>query len=342
MPYAEGERLFTICNSCRYCEGFCAVFPAMERRLRFSKADLNYLANVCHNCQECFYACQYAPPHEFAVNLPKVLSQIRQESYREFAWPAWLGRMASGLAWACVAGSIAGAIFSPPIAAGDFYGVVPHSKMVAVFVTLGLAAAVGLGMSLRRFRCEGVNASAIARGLRDAMTLRYLKSSGAGCAYPEESQSGARRMLHHAVFYGFLLCFLSTTVAAMYHYLLGRTAPYAYTSLPVLLGTAGGVGIVLGVAGLAVLKLRADSRPREESQKWFEWEFLVLLLWTSATGLALLGLREGPRMPGMLFVHLGAVAGLFLTLPYGKFVHGFYRALALVRYALESSSGGAQ
>ena len=29
-----------ICNACRYCEGFCAVFPAMTRRLEFGKADV--------------------------------------------------------------------------------------------------------------------------------------------------------------------------------------------------------------------------------------------------------------------------------------------------------------
>ncbi len=72
---AEGERLMTICNSCRYCEGFCDVFPAMERRLEFSEADINYLANLCHNCAECYYACQYAPPHEFAVNVPQVFAR---------------------------------------------------------------------------------------------------------------------------------------------------------------------------------------------------------------------------------------------------------------------------
>ena len=69
-PIAEGERLMVICNACRYCEGYCAVFPAMERRLTFSEADMNYLSNLCHNCAECYYACQYAPPHEFAVNVP--------------------------------------------------------------------------------------------------------------------------------------------------------------------------------------------------------------------------------------------------------------------------------
>src|SRR5580693_4367031 len=82
----------TICNACRYCEGYCAVFPAMERRLTFAAADLNYLANLCHNCGECFYACQYAPPHEFAVNIPRLLAQIRVESYEQCGWPRWFAR----------------------------------------------------------------------------------------------------------------------------------------------------------------------------------------------------------------------------------------------------------
>src|SRR5215469_14752378 len=69
----EGEvgRILQICNACRYCEGFCAVFPAMTRRLEFGKADIHYLANLCHNCGACLHACQYAPPHEFAVNVPQ-------------------------------------------------------------------------------------------------------------------------------------------------------------------------------------------------------------------------------------------------------------------------------
>ena len=86
-PMREGERLMTICNACRYCEGYCAVFPAMERRQTFMAADLDYLANLCHNCAECYYACQYAPPHEFAVNVPKTLAEIRLKSYQKYAWP---------------------------------------------------------------------------------------------------------------------------------------------------------------------------------------------------------------------------------------------------------------
>ena len=68
---AEVARQLQICNACRYCEGFCAVFPAMTRRLEFAKADIHYLANLCHNCGACLHACQYAPPHEFAVSVPR-------------------------------------------------------------------------------------------------------------------------------------------------------------------------------------------------------------------------------------------------------------------------------
>jgi citrate/tricarballylate utilization protein len=40
-------------------------------------------------------------------------------------------------------------------------------------------------------------------------------------------------------------------------------------------------------------------------------------------------------MPSLLALHLGAVIALFLTMPYGKFVHGPLRAAALLKWAIE-------
>lgn len=83
----ETARIMQICNACRYCEGFCAVFPAMTQSREFDVADTAYLANLCHHCGACYYACQYAPPHEFGVNVPAVLAERRAETYADYAWP---------------------------------------------------------------------------------------------------------------------------------------------------------------------------------------------------------------------------------------------------------------
>jgi hypothetical protein len=51
--------------------------------------------------------------------------------------------------------------------------------------------------------------------------------------------------------------------------------------------------------------------------------------------LLLLGLRDTPAMGAALAVHLGVILTLFLLLPYSKMVHGLYRGLALLRFAME-------
>ena len=148
----------------------------------------------------------------------------------------------------------------------------------------------------------------------------------------------SRRRFHHFTFYGFLLCFASTTVAAIYHF-TGRIAPYPYLSLPVALGTLGGIGLLIGPAGLYGLKRRRDINIVDTQQDGMDLSFLVLLFLTSLTGLLLLVLRQSAAMGMLLRIHLAIVLGLFLTLPYGKFVHGIYRSAALVRSVLETARG---
>lgn len=348
-----------ICNACRYCEGFCAVFPAMERRVVFGRAELDYLANLCHHCGACFYSCQYAPPHAFAVNVPRTLAQVRTLTYTAYAWPRSFGglfrqprvtmalALAAGLALFLlqalqIALQGAFAAFTGP---GAFYAVLPHGLMVTLFgLTLGfsiLAMTIG---GVRYWRAIGGGAAppataATRQTLGSALTLRYLDGGGDGCYVGEgfdKPPTHARRLLHHLMFYGFALCFASTSVAAMYHYAFGLTAPYAYTSLPVLLGTAGGIGLLVGPAGLLWLKRVQDVRLRDPAQQPLDALLLWLLLVTSATGLALLALRATGAMPALLALHLGCVLALFITLPYGKFVHGVYRFLALAKYHREA------
>ncbi|MGD8251668.1 MAG: hypothetical protein PVF20_05115, partial [Desulfobacterales bacterium] len=155
--------------------------------------------------------------------------------------------------------------------------------------------------------------------------------------YPDGRFSMGRRYLHHGVFYGFMLCLASTTVAFFYDHLLHRPAPYPFWSWPVVLGTIGGVSLLVGTGGLLYLKRRMDRAPAATDTIGMDVVFTVLLFMTSLTGLLLLCLRATPLMGSLLAVHLGIVAGLFLTMPYGKFVHGIYRYGALVRNAIEQA-----
>ncbi|MBI3433935.1 MAG: tricarballylate utilization 4Fe-4S protein TcuB [Proteobacteria bacterium] len=353
---AEAERLMTICNSCRYCEGLCAVFPAMEMRRAFSAGDLNYLANLCHGCGACYYDCQFAPPHAFDVNVPRNFAALRAQSYATYAWPRALSGLfaRNGLAVASVAalsvaafviGFVAGndpaALFAVQSGAGAFYRLMPHGAMAAIFGAAFVYAIVAIGMGVRMFWCDIDRRGAkptwrsLSRAMTDAGRLRNLDGGGVGCFNEDERPNDRRRLYHHFTFYGFLLCLAATSFATAYHYLLGRVAPYAWYDLPVILGTIGGVGLLIGPFGLLAAKWRRDRAIEHRARLGMDIAFLAMLFATSLTGLALLALRETAAMGMLLALHLGVVFGLFMTLPYGNFVHGVYRFAALVRYALE-------
>ncbi len=356
---AEARTAMTICNACRYCEGLCAVFPAMERRLAFSDSDLRYLANLCHDCRECFYACQYAPPHEFGINLPDVFGALRRETYERHARPAVIGRAyrRNGLAVATAAAAAAlavpvlalllgdpGVLGRAHVGPGAFYQVVPMALMVgpaSIVAVLASVAMIVAGVDFWRDTGGGsVRSGTLLRAGVVAVRLTYLGGDGEGCTYPAERFSTRRRWLHHLVFWGFMIDLASTSTAAIYEHLLHRLAPYPLTSLPVLLGTGGGLMLVAGTTGLLLLKRRSDPLPTDAGSMGMDVAFLALLWATSLTGLMLLAARETTAMPILLLVHLGAVAGFFVTIPFGKFVHAMYRYLALVRDRLEEECGG--
>ncbi|MCF7203993.1 tricarballylate utilization 4Fe-4S protein TcuB [Pseudomonas oligotrophica] len=353
---AEVDRQMHICNACRYCEGFCAVFPAMTRRLEFAKADIHYLANLCHNCGACLHACQYAAPHEFAVNVPQAMAKVRVDTYADYAWPAALGALyrrngltmalasAAGLALFLLLTLLVSGTLLPGRLAGDFYTIFPHNTLALMFGGAFGFAVLALGIGVRRF-WKGITpaeAEAIATGAATleatgaVLKLKYLDGGhGQGCNNESDRFTLWRRRFHHLTFYGFMLCFAATCVATLYHYLLGAAAPYPVLSLPVLLGIAGGIGLVIGPAGLLVLNHRRDPAHGDVAQRPMDRGFIALLLAISLTGFALLIGRDTGAMAILLAVHLGVVMAFFLTMPYGKFAHGVFRSAALLKYSIE-------
>ena len=172
----------------------------------------------------------------------------------------------------------------------------PHTAMVGLFGALAAFAAAALLVGLRRCWRDfgrgtgtGPDSASLRQAVRDIVTLRHLADG-------DPDQGAFRRWWHHCTFFGFLLCFASTSVAAFYHNVLGWPAPYPLSSVPVLLGSIGGAGLLVGPAGLLWMKLRRPPERQDRAQLGMDLVLLVLLFETSLTGLLLLAARETAAM----------------------------------------------
>lgn len=348
----EADRLFTICNACRYCEGLCAVYPAMERRRLFTDADVDFLANLCHNCGACLFDCQYAPPHAFHVVVPETLAKLRRNTWERYAWPAPLGRLFRANAVAvsiavvvaligflAVVGAVNGTLVERHTGAGAFYRVVPHATIVSLYLAASGFAVVAMAVSIRRYwlAIDGGRPawSDLRRAGRSAGTLEYLDGGGPGCVNHDDTPDDTRKRYHHLTFYGFALCLAATTLAAVLEGAFHQVAPYPLWHPVVVLGTVGGIGLVVGPIGLLAAKRERAEGLTDPDSRSMELAFLGLLVAVSVTGLATLVLRATAVMPLLLVVHLAMVFAFFVTAPYTKMVHGAYRYAALVNDAGE-------
>lgn len=355
----EAIRQLTICNACRYCEDYCAVFPAIELRRVITEGDIEYLANLCHDCRDCLYACQYAPPHEFGVNLPRVLSQAREESYARHASGQGFGAKVRGVAATRATLGMTGlalllglafvdvrrgfsSLAMAHLGPGAFYRVLPELLLEIVFGALGLFWLGRWVVSSRSFGGSRTNRPAAGPVLADFWTalghsirLTYLSGAGDGCQYPDANFSQTRRWLHQAVVAGFTLDLASTMLAALYDHVFGVKAPYPVLNPVVLLGAIGGLGLIAGTAGLLWQRRTADPSATTVSTRQAAQAFTANLLLVAVTGMLLLSVRSTGVMPVVLVLHLATVATLFVTAPYGKFVHAVLRYAALVRFAGE-------
>jgi citrate/tricarballylate utilization protein len=366
----EAQRQLTICNSCRYCEGYCSVWPAVERRHEFDLADLTQLSNLCHDCRDCLDACMYAAPHEFNLNPPQVFSELRSVTYQaerpkrsaaaRRVWTVlWL--ITAAIVLTVIAGVDRGfhALWQDPHGAASPYSLMSYGVLVVAMAIPALWGVAELGRGAYRYwrqtatplragASTGTVAAAAVGALKDAATLRNLGGGGIGCTYPEEVPAAGRKWFHHLVAYGFLACLCSTVAAGIEQDFAGVDPPYPFISAPVLLGTIGGAAMLLGCAGLLVLKARARPAAIDPGMAERDYSFITALGALALTGLLVEVLRTTPVFSILLVIHLAVIAMCFAVAPYSKFVHAIYRYLALVQDRLEiahedsATAGGAQ
>jgi len=328
--FDEAARQLTICNACRYCAGYCPVWPALELRTALEHRDITHLANLCHDCGDCLSACMYAPPHEFAVDPPKAFAEVREETYRRYVWPHRApGRLVTGVAFGvvCLVLALLSYLFTgrPFVVAdtpGAPYEILPHIPMLIAVGASGLWAAGMFGWSAVRYWRDIHGRLADLLRLRvwlttftQAVQLRHMTGGGAGCEVP------GRRGFHVVLVYGFGLCVVSTTAAAYLQNVLGAHPPYAYVSVPVISGSVGGIAMIVGGTGLWLRR----------GGSGFLWALLVL----AASGMLTMLLRETAAFGPLLLLHVGAVVVAFGLAPYTKFVHGIFRTLSIHHDNLE-------
>lgn len=339
----ETRRQIEICNACRYCEGFCSVYPAIARSLSFSDGNIVQLANLCHDCRGCYYACQYTEPHEFAINMPKALAEVRQVSWQEFVWPGAFARLFNSNCFLTVISLVLAfailywlTVVAMPNTGSGFYRYMSHGMMVAIFLPAFIFPILSVSISLGKYwKFIGggpIRIRNILESCKSTMKLKNLSGGhGYGCNFENEDEfSNLRRYFHQATVLGFLLCFASTGAGTIMHFMLGLEAPYSFWSVPKLLGVPGGIILCVGTFGLAWLKSKADSNLSPLGIWNGEMAFVILLFFVSATGLALYACTGTKLVSVLLPIHLGLVLSFFLITPYTKMVHGFYRMAALI------------
>ena len=189
------------------------------------------------------HACQYAPPHEFAVNVPRAMAEVRGSRLtrntlgrprlgalykRKGLRLSRFGRCTLALPCSPWLKGVLGCDAARRKLLSDVSAQSAGGMFGAVFRICNLALAMGV----RRFWRDVTPATtaAIERARRVEATKRCYASrismaAMATVATNERRLHAARRRFHHLTFYGFMLCFAATIVATLYHYAFGWLHP---------------------------------------------------------------------------------------------------------------------
>ncbi len=344
-----------ICNACRYCENICPVFKTIELKRNFTEEDIIYVANLCHDCRGCYYACQYAPPHTFDINIPKILGTLRLETYKKYKKSNFSKKIIENPSLFSIGIFIISFLFylaSFVIYSGkinllqqynSFYKVLPENFLI---ITMLIPFTVSLILYVKDLfsycdyigvkKADFFKISTHIKSLKSIIFLEFLDGGSYGCNYPNEKYSFSRKIYHQLVFFGFAIAFISTLLAAFMSHILNISPPYSITSLPVIFGTIGGVLILLGLTGLIYLRTKMDRIPYADNINSMDTNFILILLFIVITGFLILVFRATSFMPLLFITHLSFVITFFIMLPLNKLQHAIFRYASIYKYFLET------
>lgn len=338
---ASGGEDLKKCFQCATCSVVCRLAPDdapfPRRQMLHAQWGLKdrLMADpavwLCHNCRDCSEQCpRGARPGD-------VLGAVRSQVIRGFAFPAFMGRMASSpaalpilLLLPAVIFAVIAALAGTPEAGRplEFANWFPIGVLEPLFFTVSglviLAFAVGLARFVRALRVAGVPPPTLAALVAALVEIARHDRFGE-CEHP-----APRRWGHFLTFWGFMgLAFMGTavgigTMAGVMH------TPLAITSPCKLFANVSAVVALAGTLLLLVERVR-DPDARAHST-YFDWLFLLTLVGVVITGISAELLRLGQAASAMFivyFVHLVLIFSLFMYAPYTKFAHLAYRTVAM-------------
>jgi citrate/tricarballylate utilization protein len=355
--FEDARFSLNICNACRYCENICPVFKAIEFRRTFSDNSIIYLANLCHDCRGCYYACQYAPPHTFDINIPKIFGTLRLETYKNYKKSKFSKEIIEKPHIFSIAIFLISFLFytiSSIIYTGklslkglfeqntSFYSVLPENFLI---ITMLIPFTISLTIYIKNLidYCDYIDIKKSdffklfnhISSLKSVILLEFLDGGSFGCNYPDEEYSFSRKIYHQFVLFGFIITFISTLIAAFMGHILNISPPYSFTSLAVIFGTIGGVLMILGLTGLLYLRTKMDRIPYSENINSMDINLIMILLMSVLTGFLVLLFRSTIFMPILFIIHLSTVITFFIMLPFSKLQHAIFRYASIYKYFSE-------
>ncbi len=340
----DAIRQFNICNACRYCEGYCAVWDAIERQPSFLTSDMKYYSNLCHDCRECYYVCPYTDDHEFKLNIPKVLSELRLETYSENIWPRFAKKFLDHpiASWGTVASIsiiftfglavflsgvkflVSPSMLSEQIIPDPYFKVLSlllYAYVIIIWSVEGMKywhsiKKPGRKITLRYFLL----------GLKDAFQHKYFGGGGAGCNYPGEKGTTTRLVFHAMLLGGFIL----DLATILFYPDMGRVIVWSYT--------AGAAAMFLGSSFLLAFKPSSNQLLMATAMKQNDYPFTTAMMLTGLTGI-LFPIVSGTLLYSYFFlIHVALIAAIFLMAPYSKFLHPVFRVVSLAANRSEAES----
>lgn len=341
---AGGGESLKKCYQCATCSVVCNITPDDKP---FPRKEMIYaqwglkdrlVSNpdvwLCHQCNDCTAYCpRGAKPGE-------VLSAIRKESIKHYAFPGFMARAVSDKRFLPLLFIFPAVLFLIVLSAIGTLGI-PEGEIVfskffpVLYIDIIFTSALGFGvfvgiMGIRRFWRDMNKAGGYHRGNFKDSLIATLKEVLTHSRFKSCIENKNRYLSHIMVFYGFIALGITTALAAFYLYVLKIESPYPLTSPVKIIGTIGGLALFVGINLVVINRIRHAKRLGIGS--YSDWLLIFIIYVVTLSGI----LSKVTRLADMAtlaysiyFIHLVFVLSLFLYLPYSKLAHLFYRATAI-------------